>query len=141
MSKQERYNVAMVGATGAVGETLLSILEERDFPVGEFVPVASERSAGSQVSFGHKQVTVRDLAQYDFKGIDIAFFSAGGAISREHVPRAADAGAIVIDNTSEFRYQPDVPLVTRMSSNSRPYLRWVSACSAAISSAVPCVGV
>ncbi|HEX7348618.1 MAG TPA: aspartate-semialdehyde dehydrogenase [Rhodanobacteraceae bacterium] len=111
MSKKEHYNVAMVGATGAVGETLLSILEERDFPVGELVPVASERSAGSKVKFGHKQVTVRDLANYDFAGIDIAFFSAGGAVSREHAPRAAAAGAVVIDNTSEFRYVDDVPLV------------------------------
>lgn len=111
MSKQERYNVAMVGATGAVGEALLSILDERDFPVGELVPVASERSAGGKVDFGRKQLTVRDLASYDFAGIDIAFFSAGGAVSREHAPRAAAAGAVVIDNTSEFRYVDDVPLV------------------------------
>jgi aspartate-semialdehyde dehydrogenase len=101
----------MVGATGAVGETLLSILEEREFPVGELVPVASERSAGGKVKFNHKQVTVRDLAKYDFANIDIAFFSAGGAVSREHAPRAAAAGAVVIDNTSEFRYVDDVPLV------------------------------
>lgn len=111
MSKKEHYNVAMVGATGAVGETLLSILEEREFPVGELVPVASERSAGGKVKFGGKQVTVRDLAHYDFAGTDIAFFSAGGSVSRENAPRAAAAGAIVIDNTSEFRYVDDVPLV------------------------------
>ncbi|TAN03363.1 MAG: aspartate-semialdehyde dehydrogenase [Rhodanobacteraceae bacterium] len=111
MSSKERYNVAMVGATGAVGETLLSILEEREFPVGEFVPVASERSAGGKLKFGGKQVTVRDLAKYDFAGIDIAFFSAGGSVSREHAPRAAAAGAVVIDNTSEFRYVDEIPLV------------------------------
>lgn len=111
MSKHEHYNVAMVGATGAVGEALLSILEEREFPVGELVPLASERSAGSKVKFAGKEVTVRDLARYDFAGIDIAFFSAGGSVSREHAPRAAAAGAVVIDNTSEFRYVDDVPLV------------------------------
>jgi aspartate-semialdehyde dehydrogenase len=111
MSKKSSYKVAMVGATGAVGETLLAILAERDFPVGELVPLASERSAGDKISFGGKQVTVRNLADYDFDGVDIAFFSAGGSVSREHAPRAAAAGAVVIDNTSEFRYQDDVPLV------------------------------
>ena len=111
MSKKSSYKVAMVGATGAVGETLLAILAERDFPVGELVPLASERSAGGQVSFGGRQVTVRNLADYDFDGVDIAFFSAGGSVSKVHAPRAAAAGAVVIDNTSEFRYQDDVPLV------------------------------
>ncbi|MGH8147428.1 MAG: aspartate-semialdehyde dehydrogenase [Rhodanobacteraceae bacterium] len=111
MTKKTQYNVAIVGATGAVGEALLSILEERDFPVGELVPVASERSAGSTVGFARRQVGVRDLAKYDFAGIDIAFFSAGGPVSREHAPRAAAAGAVVIDNTSEFRYVNDIPLV------------------------------
>jgi aspartate-semialdehyde dehydrogenase len=101
----------MVGATGAVGEALLSILEEREFPVGELVPLASERSAGETLGFGGKQVTVRELAKHDFAGIDIAFFSAGGPVSREYAPRAAAAGAVVIDNTSEFRYVDDVPLV------------------------------
>ncbi|HEX7339696.1 MAG TPA: aspartate-semialdehyde dehydrogenase [Rhodanobacteraceae bacterium] len=111
MSKKAKYNVAMVGATGAVGETLLSILEERDFPVAELVPLASSRSAGSHVKFAGKEVLVRDLADFDFAGIDIAFFSAGGAVSREHAPRAAAAGAVVIDNTSEFRRDDDIPLV------------------------------
>ena len=101
----------MGGATGAVGETLLGILAERDFPVGELVPLASERSAGEKISFGGKQVTVRNLADYDFDGVDIAFFSAGGAVILEHAPRAAASGAVLIDNTSEFRYQDDVPLV------------------------------
>ena len=111
MTRKTQYNVAMVGATGVVGEALLSILEEREFPVGELRPLASERSAGSTVGFAHKQVGVRELAKFDFAGVDIAFFSAGGAVSREHAPRAAAAGAVVIDNTSEFRYVDDVPLV------------------------------
>ena len=105
------YNIAIAGATGAVGEALLAILAERHFPVGELVPLASRRSAGGKVRFGDRDITVRDLAAFDFDGIDIAFFSAGGAVSREHAPRAAAAGAVVIDNTSEFRYQDDVPLV------------------------------
>jgi aspartate-semialdehyde dehydrogenase len=111
MSKKSSYKVAMVGATGAVGETLISILIERKFPVGEFVPLASARSAGEKISYGARQVEVRNLAEYDFAGVDIAFFSAGGSVSREHAPRAAAAGAVVIDNTSEYRNDADVPLV------------------------------
>lgn len=111
MSKKSSYKVAMVGATGAVGETLLAILAQRDFPISELVPLASERSAGGKVSFAGKDVTVQLLDTYDFDGVDIAFFSAGGAVSKEHAPRAAAAGAVVIDNTSEFRYQDDIPLV------------------------------
>ena len=111
MSKKEKYNVAMVGATGAVGEVLMSILKERKFPVGDFVPLASARSAGEKISFGNRDVTVRDVADFDFAGIDIAFFSAGASVSRAHAARAAAAGAVVIDNTSEFRYEDDIPLV------------------------------
>ena len=111
MSNKQQYNVAMVGATDAVGEALLAILDERDFPVAELVPLASERSAGSTVRFRGKEIRVRELAKHDFAGIHIAFFSAGGSVSREHAPRAAAAGAVVIDNTSEFRYVDDVPLV------------------------------
>jgi aspartate-semialdehyde dehydrogenase len=111
MSQKSSYKVAMVGATGAVGETLLAILAERDFPVSELVPLASERSAGGKLSFAGHDLTVQLLDSYDFAGVDIAFFSAGGAVSREHAPRAVAAGAVVIDNTSEFRYQDDVPLV------------------------------
>lgn len=110
-SAERKFKVAMVGATGAVGETLIGILKERKFPVGEFVPLASERSAGGEVDWGNHKVTVQNLASYDFDGVDIAFFSAGGSVSREHAPRAAAAGAVVIDNTSEFRYQDDIPLV------------------------------
>lgn len=111
MSQKSSYKVAMVGATGAVGETVLAILAEREFPVSELVPLASERSAGGKVRFGGKDITVQLLDTYDFAGVDIAFFSAGGSVSREHAPRAAAAGAVVIDNTSEFRYQDDIPLV------------------------------
>ena len=111
MSKKSSYKVAMVGATGAVGESLISILIERKFPIGEFVPLASARSAGGTVDFGARKVLVQDLAKYDFAGVDIAFFSAGGSVSREHAPRAAAAGAVVIDNTSEFRTDPEIPLV------------------------------
>jgi aspartate-semialdehyde dehydrogenase len=111
MSQKSSYKVAMVGATGAVGETVLAILAERDFPVSELVPLASERSAGGKISFGGKDITVQLLDTFDFEGVDIAFFSAGGSVSREHAPRAAAAGAVVIDNTSEFRYQDDIPLV------------------------------
>jgi aspartate-semialdehyde dehydrogenase len=107
----EHLRVAVVGATGAVGEALFAILEERDFPVAELVPLASERSAGEVLRFRGRPATVRELAGYDFAGVDIAFFSAGAAISAEHAPRAAAAGAVVIDNTSQFRRDPDVPLV------------------------------
>jgi aspartate-semialdehyde dehydrogenase len=111
MSAKSGYKVAMVGATGAVGEALISILVERKFPVSEFVPLASARSAGEKIEFGSREFTVQDLAEHDFAGVDIAFFSAGGSVSREHAPRAVAAGAVVIDNTSEFRNAPDVPLV------------------------------
>ncbi len=111
MSQKSSYKVAMVGATGAVGETVLAILAERNFPVSELVPLASERSAGGKVKFAGKEITVELLDTYDFAGVDIAFFSAGGSVSREHAPRAVAAGAVVIDNTSEFRYEDDIPLV------------------------------
>ncbi len=111
MSKKEKYVVAIVGATGAVGETLLSILAERKFPVAKLIALASSRSAGGSVQFNGKPITVADLADFDFARVDIAFFSAGGSVSKIHAPRAAAAGAVVIDNTSEFRYHDDIPLV------------------------------
>ena len=111
MSKKENYVVAIVGATGAVGETLLSILAERKFPISRLIALASVRSAGDNVEFDGKSIRVLDLTQFDFAGVDIAFFSAGGAVSKIHAPRAAAAGAVVIDNTSEFRYQDDIPLI------------------------------
>jgi len=109
MSKQ--YKVAVVGATGAVGEVMLSILAERKFPVGELVALASERSAGGEVKFGNRDIVVQDLATFDPAGVDIALFSAGGSISKEYAPKFAAAGAVVIDNSSAFRYEADVPLV------------------------------
>jgi len=106
------YRVAVVGATGNVGREILQILAERDFPADEVVALASANSAGRQVSFGDKAVLkVHDLAKFDFKGIDIALSSPGAKVSAEHSPRAAKAGAIVIDNTSYWRMDPDVPLV------------------------------
>ena len=106
------YRVAVIGATGNVGREMLSILAEREFPVDEVVALASERSVGRQVSFGEDDVLdVQDLAKFDFKGIDIALSSPGAKVSAVHSPRAARAGAVVIDNTSQFRMDPDVPLV------------------------------
>lgn len=107
----QTYTVAVVGATGAVGEVMLSILHERKFPIKELIPLASERSAGEKVEFGNQKLVVRDLATFDPKGVDIALFSAGGSISKEYAPKFAAAGAIVIDNSSAFRYDDDVPLV------------------------------
>jgi len=109
MSKQ--FKVAVVGATGAVGEVMLSILAERDFPASEVIALASERSAGSLVKYGNDDIVVRDLATFDPAGVDIALFSAGGATSKEFAPKFAAAGAVVIDNSSTFRYDDDVPLV------------------------------
>jgi aspartate-semialdehyde dehydrogenase len=105
------YDVAVVGATGAVGETMLEILAERDFPVGNVYALASERSAGKTVKFGHKSLTIENLATFDFSKVQIGLFSAGGSISEEYAPKAAEAGCVVIDNTSHFRYDDDVPLV------------------------------
>ena len=103
--------IAVVGASGAVGEVMLSILAERGHDPDHVTALASERSAGQQVDFGNTQLTVDDLALFDFSGVDYALFSAGGSVSKEHAPRAAAAGAIVIDNTSAFRYDDDIPLV------------------------------
>ena len=105
------YDVAVVGATGAVGETMLSILAQRKFPVGKVYALASERSAGKKVEFGDKMLTVENLADFDFSKVQIGLFSAGGSISKEFAPKAAAAGCVVIDNTSEFRYDDDIPLV------------------------------
>jgi aspartate-semialdehyde dehydrogenase len=105
------YRVAVVGATGAVGREMLNILAERNFPADEIIPLASERSAGATVDFAGKKLTVKDLAKFDFKGIDIGLFSPGAKVSAVHAPRAAAAGAVVIDNTSQFRYDPEIPLV------------------------------
>ncbi|MEK7335104.1 MAG: aspartate-semialdehyde dehydrogenase [Candidatus Binatota bacterium] len=109
--KKEKYNVAVVGATGAVGEQMREILEERLFPVGELRLLASERSAGQLLEFRGKQTRVEVLREDSFKGIDIALFSAGGSVSARFAPVAVSAGAVVVDNTAYFRMEPDIPLV------------------------------
>ncbi len=105
------YDVAVVGATGAVGETMLSILEQRNFPIKNIYPLASSRSAGGKIQFKGKSITIGNLADFDFKTVQIGLFSAGGSVSEEYAPKAAAAGCVVIDNTSHFRYDDDIPLV------------------------------
>ncbi|MEJ2686924.1 MAG: aspartate-semialdehyde dehydrogenase, partial [Gammaproteobacteria bacterium] len=109
MSRQ--FDVAVVGATGAVGEVMLEILAERNFPVGNVYPLASSRSAGNQVSFKGRQLTIGDLAEFDFSKAQIGLFSAGASVSAEYAPKAAAAGCVVVDNTSQYRYDDDIPLV------------------------------
>lgn len=109
--KKEKYNVAVVGATGAVGEQMREVLEERDFPVGELRLLASERSAGQLLPFRDKQFRVDVLNEDSFNDIDIGLFSAGGSVSDKFAPIAVAAGGVVIDNTARFRMEPDVPLV------------------------------
>lgn len=109
MSK--KIDVAVVGATGAVGETMLDILHERKFPVGKVYALASERSAGSTVNFGNKSIIVEDLAKFDFSKVQVGLFSPGASVSKIYAPIAAEAGCVVIDNTSQFRYDDDIPLV------------------------------
>ena len=109
--KKEKYNVAVVGATGAVGEQMREVLEEREFPVGELRLLASERSAGQFLPFQQKQIRVEVLTEDSFKDIDIGLFSAGASVSAKYAPIAVQAGAVVVDNTSFFRMDPDVPLV------------------------------
>jgi aspartate-semialdehyde dehydrogenase len=109
MSKE--FAVAVVGATGLVGETMIEVLEERQFPVSELYPLASNRSLGKTVSFRGRTYPVEELSGFDFSKVDIGLFSPGASVSREYAPKAAAAGCIVIDNTSEFRYEEDVPLV------------------------------
>ncbi|RKZ87019.1 MAG: aspartate-semialdehyde dehydrogenase [Gammaproteobacteria bacterium] len=109
MSK--KIDVAVVGATGAVGETMLDILHQRNFPVGKVYALASERSAGKTVSFGNKSLIVEDLATFDFSKVQVGLFSPGASVSKIYAPKAAEAGCVVIDNTSEFRYDDDIPLI------------------------------
>ena len=105
------YNIAVVGATGAVGEAMLSILEERNFPVGEVYALASSKSVGKRIPFKGGSLKVEDLAKFDFSKAQIGLFSAGGSVSAEYAPKAAAAGCVVVDNTSHFRYDDDIPLV------------------------------
>lgn len=109
MSK--KVDIAVVGATGAVGEAILEILHERNFPAGHVYALASERSAGSTVAYGNKTLTVENLAEFDFSKVQIGLFSPGASISAEYAPKAAAAGCVVIDNTSQFRYDDEIPLV------------------------------
>ena len=106
-----KFDVAVVGATGAVGETMLEILAERKFPVNKVYPLASSRSAGKKVPFGDTWLTVQDLDSFDFSRAQIGLFSAGAGISEKYAPIAAAAGCVVIDNTSQFRYDDEIPLV------------------------------
>ncbi|HBC3978485.1 aspartate-semialdehyde dehydrogenase [Vibrio parahaemolyticus] len=107
----QQYNVAILGATGAVGETILEVLQERKFPVGELFLLASERSEGKTYRFNGKTVRVQNVEEFDWSQVHIALFSAGGDLSAKWAPIAADEGVIVIDNTSHFRYEYDIPLV------------------------------
>lgn len=109
--KKNAYKVAVVGATGVVGQEFLKILEERKFPVGEIRLLASEKSAGLTMQFKGADEVVRELARETFEGIDIGLFSPGASVSAVYAPKAAKAGCIVVDNTSQFRMDPDVPLV------------------------------
>jgi aspartate-semialdehyde dehydrogenase len=105
------WRVAVLGATGLVGDTMITVLEERDFPVSEFYPLASNRSLGKSVKFRNKMYPVIDVEGFDFAQVDIGLFSAGAEVSAKYAPIAAAAGCVVIDNTSQFRYQDDIPLV------------------------------
>jgi len=105
------YDVAVVGATGAVGEAIFSILEERDFPVGKIYALASSRSVGKRIYYKNTSVKVEDLETFDFSKVSIGLFSAGASVSKVYAPKAVAAGCIVIDNTSEFRYDDEIPLV------------------------------
>src|SRR4051794_36696179 len=108
---EKRYNIAIVGATGAVGLELLDVLSRRSFGVANLRLLASARSVGKTIKFAGEEFAVAELGEDSFNDIDIAFFSAGGDTSRKFVPLARDAGAVVIDNSSAFRMEPDVPLV------------------------------
>jgi aspartate-semialdehyde dehydrogenase len=107
----DRIDVAVVGATGVVGEAMLDILSQRKFPVGKLYALASERSVGKTVAFGNRQLDVENLADFDFSRVAIGLFSAGGSVSAEFAPKAAAAGCVVVDNTSHFRRDDDIPLV------------------------------
>jgi len=107
----KKYDVAVVGATGAVGEVMLAMLAQRQFPVGQVYALASARSVGKKVAYGDQQIEVQDLAAFDFSKVQIGLFSAGASVSDEYAPKAAASGCIVIDNTSRFRYEDNIPLV------------------------------
>lgn len=107
----QKFNVAVLGATGLVGRQIIETLEERKFPIDTLYLLASERSAGEEIKFAGEEIEVIDVASFDFSNVHIALFSAGGSVSEQYAPIAAEAGCIVIDNTSHFRYEYDIPLV------------------------------
>ena len=109
--KKTSYNIAVVGATGAVGQEMIKVLEQRNFPINKLLPIASEDSLGKSIIFQDKEIDITTLLQNPFESVDIALFSAGNSISKEYAPIAAGAGAIVIDNSSAFRMEDDVPLI------------------------------
>src|SRR5699024_8458810 len=111
MANEKQYNVAVVGATGAVGQKIVHYLSENLFPINELKLLSSKRSAGTKVNFQDREITVEEATADSFKNIDIAFFSAGGSISEKLAPEAVKHGAVVIDNTSHFRMDENVPLV------------------------------
>lgn len=113
------YNIVVVGATGKVGREMLNILSERDFPIKEIVALASRRSIGTEVSYGDKTLKTKDLEGFNFSGYDIALFAIGSDATKEHAPRAAKSGCLVIDNSSLYRYDPEVPLIVpEVNSNA-----------------------
>ena len=107
----QKYNIVVAGATGAVGSEIIQILEQRDFPIDNLYLLASSKSKGKKIEFKQKEILVEDLAEFDFTKVHIGLFSPGGKISAEYAPKAAEAGCIVIDNTSYFRMQKNVPLI------------------------------
>ena len=107
----QKFNVAVLGATGLVGRQIIETLTERKFPVDQLFPLASSRSAGEEIDFNGEKVTVLDVEEFDFSNAHIGLFSAGGSVSEKYAPTAAEAGCVVIDNTSHFRYDYDVPLI------------------------------
>ncbi|MBT0587426.1 aspartate-semialdehyde dehydrogenase [Alteromonas oceanisediminis] len=107
----QAYDVAVLGATGLVGQAMIDILEQRNFPVGTLYPLASERSAGGSITFKGEEIEVLNADEFDWGQVQLGFFSAGGSVSEKFAPIAADAGCVVIDNTSHYRYEPDIPLV------------------------------
>ena len=106
-----QYRVAVVGATGAVGKEMLKILWERKFPASKVFAVASERSAGSEIEFGDQKLVIENLEDFDFSKVDIGLFSPGSSVSKIYAPKAAEQGCVVIDNTSQFRQEADIPLI------------------------------
>ena len=112
--KEKKYNVAVVGVTGLVGRAMLSILEECNFPINKIYALASSRSVGKRIPFKNNELIVSDLESFDFNLAEIGLFSPGASVSAIYAPKAVDTGCVVIDNTSQFRYEDDIPLVGKI---------------------------